>query len=214
MLKELRSPINAMKNQEIDILISTQNGCQGLDFANVSLVGVVDADSILNLPDFRAAERCFQLLVQVAGRSGRANIPGEVVIQTYNPDAPVIQMAAGQDYKRFYQQENRIRRLLQYPPYTELLMIVFSSGSEELCRDYSRSTAIYIEEMIDAKEDEIMLMGPASCPINKIKNRYRYQIILKCSSNLLLRSIAAQIIKRASPGDLKLEIDLNPMITM
>ncbi len=209
-----KSILTAMKSQEIDILIGTQMVAKGLDFANVSLVGIVDADSILNLPDFRAGERCFQLLVQAAGRAGRANIPGDVVIQTYNPDAPVIKLAASQDYKKFYHAENRIRRLLQYPPYTELLRIVFNSSSEERCRDFSLATAIYIEEMIDAKEDDIMLLGPAPCPIYKIKNRYRYQIILKCASSLLLRSIAANIIKKASPADLKLELDLNPMITM
>lgn len=209
-----KSILMAMQDQEIDILIGTQMVAKGLDFSNVSLVGVVDADSILNLPDFRAGERCFQLLVQAAGRAGRANIPGDVVIQTYNPDAPVIKLAASQDYRSFYQAENRIRRLLQYPPYTALLRIVFNSNSEERCRNFSVATAIYIEEMIDANEEEIMLLGPAPCPINKIKNRYRHQIILKCASILLLRSIAVKLIKRASPEDLKLELDLNPMITM
>ncbi len=206
--------LQAMKNKELDILIGTQMVAKGLDFPNVSLVGIVDADSILNLPDFRAAERCFQLLVQAAGRAGRADIPGEVLIQTYNPDAPVIQMAASQDYNSFYNEENRIRKLLDYPPYTELLRIVFHSDSDKLCREYSLSTALYIEEMIDAKEDDIMLLGPAPCPINKIRNRYRHQLIIKCASGCLLRSIAANIIKRGSPGDLRLEVDFNPMITM
>lgn len=209
-----KSILTAMKNQEIDILIGTQMVAKGLDFANVSLVGIVDADSILNLPDFRAGERCFQLLVQAAGRAGRANIPGDVVIQTYNPDAPVIQLAASQDYRSFYREENRLRRMLKYPPYTELLRIVFNSSIEKQCLDYSLATANFIEEMIDAKEDDIMLLGPAPCPISKIKNRYRYQIIIKCTSNLLLRSIAVNIIKRTDPADLKLELDLNPMITM
>lgn len=206
--------LTAMKNRDIDILIGTQMVAKGLDFANVSLVGVVDADSILNLPDFRSGERCFQLLVQAAGRAGRANVPGEVVIQTYNPDAPVIKLAASQDYKSFYREEDRLRRLLQYPPYTELLRIVLNSGSEKQCIESSRDIANYIEEMIDAKEDDIMVLGPAPCPISKIKNRYRYQMIIKCQSNLLLRSIAANISKKTVSGDLKLELDLNPMITM
>lgn len=206
--------LQAMKNREIDILIGTQMVAKGLDFPSVSLVGVVDADSILNLPDFRAAERCFQLLVQAAGRAGRADIAGDVFIQTYNPEAPVIQMAASQDYNSFYHEENRIRKLLDYPPYTDLLRIVFHSQSDEQCRSFSVATALYIEEMIDAKEDDIMLLGPAPCPIQKIRNRYRHQLILKCSSSLLLRSIAASIIKKGSPADLRLEVDLNPMITM
>lgn len=206
--------LKAMKNGELDILIGTQMVAKGLDFPGVSLVGVLDADSILNLPDFRAAERCFQLLVQAAGRAGRADIAGEVFIQTYNPEASVIQMAANQDYDSFYKQENRIRKLLEYPPYTNILRIVFHSKSDQQCRSYSLATALYIEEMIDAKEDDIMLLGPASCPIHKIRNRYRHQILLKCISSSLLHSIAACIIKRGSPEGLRLEVDLNPMITM
>lgn len=206
--------LTAMKNREIDILIGTQMVAKGLDFANVSLVGIVDADSILNLPDFRSGERCFQLLVQAAGRAGRANVPGDVVIQTYNPDAPVIKLAAAQNYQHFFREEDRLRRLLQYPPYTELLRVVFHSGSEKQCIEYSRTIGNYIEEMIDAKEDDIMILGPAPCPISKIKNRYRYQMIIKCPSNLLLRSIAANISKKNHPADLKLDLDLNPMMTM
>ncbi len=209
-----KSLLQAMKRQEIDILIGTQMVAKGFDFPSVSLVGVLDADSILNLPDFRAKERCFQLLVQAAGRAGRANIPGEVVIQTYNPDAPVIQMAADQDYNSFYNEENRLRKLLDYPPYTDLLRIVFHSDAQEQGQDYALATALFIEEMIDAKEDDIMLLGPAPCPIYKIRNRYRHQIIIKCVSSLLLRSIAANIIKRGSPGNIRLELDINPLITM
>lgn len=206
--------LQAMKKRELDILIGTQMVAKGLDFSGVSLVGVLDADSILNLPDFRAAERCFQLLVQAAGRAGRAGIAGEVFIQTYNPEAEVIQMAASQDYHSFYKQENRIRKLLEYPPYTNILRIVFHSPVDEQCRSYSLDTALYIEEMIDAKEDDIMLLGPAPCPIHKIRNRYRHQIIIKCVSSSLLHSIAASIINRGSPEGLRLEVDLNPMITM
>jgi len=209
-----KSILAAMKDREIDILIGTQMVAKGLDFPFVSLVGVVDADSMLNLPDFRARERCFQLLVQVAGRAGRADIPGEVVFQTYNVAEPLFQMAASQDYRSFYAEEIRIRSLLEYPPFTDLLRLVISGNTEVQCKKYSQTIAAYIEEMIDAQEDDIMILGPAPCPISKIKNRYRYQIMIKCSSSLLLRSIAAKINNRNHPADIKLELDLNPMVTM
>lgn len=206
--------LEAMKERRIDILIGTQMVAKGLDFPLVSLVGVVDADSMLNLPDFRARERCFQLLVQVAGRAGRADIPGEVVIQTYNSQEPLFQKVVSYDYLSFYNDEINIRKLLEYPPFTDILRIVISGEAETTCRKYSCELAKYIEEILDAKEDNIMILGPAPCPISKIKTRYRYQIMIKCYSNLLLRSIAAKINTRNHPAGIKLELDLNPMATI
>ncbi len=203
-----------MKARRIDILIGTQMVAKGLDFPLVSLVGVVDADSLLNLPDFRARERCFQLLVQVAGRAGRADIPGEVVIQTYNPQEPLFAKVVSQDYKSFYDDEITIRRRLDYPPFNDILRMVVSSENESVCQKHSNELAKYIEEMIDAKEDSIMILGPAPCPISKIKNRFRYQILIKCNSSLLLRSIAAKMNNIAHPANLKLELDINPMVTI
>jgi primosomal protein N' (replication factor Y) len=203
-----------MKERHIDILIGTQMVAKGLDFPLVSLVGVVDADSLLNLPDFRARERCFQLLVQVAGRAGRADIPGEVVIQTYNPQEPLFEKVVSQDYKSFYDDEIKIRRRLDYPPYNDILRMVVSSENESSCQKHINELAKYIEEMLDAKEDSIMILGPAPCPISKIKSRYRYQILIKCNSSLLLRSIAAKINNITNPANIKLELDINPMVTI
>jgi primosomal protein N' (replication factor Y) len=203
-----------MKEGRIDILIGTQMVAKGLDFPLVSLVGVVDADSLLNIPDFRARERCFQLLVQVAGRAGRAEIPGEVVIQTYNPQEPLFQKVIHHDYQSFYNDEIKIRKLLEYPPVTDILRIVVSGETESVCQKYSSEMAKFIEEMIDAKEDNIMILGPAPCPISKIKRRYRYQIMIKCYSSLLLRSIAAKINNRNHPASIKLELDINPVATI
>lgn len=209
-----KSILDRMKRKEIDILIGTQMVAKGLDFPNVSLVGIVDADSILNLPDFRAGERCFQLLVQAAGRAGRSNTAGEVVIQTYNPDNPIIRLAASQDYRRFYEQEIRMRKLLIYPPYTQLLRIVCSSEAEDQVQQSALAIAHHIEEIIDASEEEIIVLGPASCPIYKIRNRFRYQIIIKCASLSLLRSIAKYILTTGVPKDVKMEIDFNPISTI
>lgn len=206
--------LDQMKNRDIDILIGTQMVAKGLDFPFVSLVGIIDADSILYLPDFRAGERCFQLLVQAAGRAGRGSRAGEVVIQTYNPDNPVIRMAVNQDYRSFYEYEIKQRRLLNYPPFTRLLRIVCSSPDEKTVQDHALAAMHYIEELIDASEDDIMLMGPAPCPINKISNRFRYQIIVKCSNFSLLRSIGSYIIASATRKHVKMDIDLNPITTI
>jgi primosomal protein N' (replication factor Y) len=209
-----KSILDRMKRKEIDILIGTQMVAKGLDFPNVSLVGIVDADSILNLPDFRAGERCFQLLVQAAGRAGRSNTAGEVVIQTYNPDNPIIRLAGTQDYKRFYEQEIRLRKLLVYPPFTQLLRIVLSSEAEENVQQSANAVAHHIEEIIDASEEEIMVLGPASCPIYKIRNRYRYQIIIKCVGLSLLRSVAKYILSTGVPKNVKMDLDFNPISTI
>jgi primosomal protein N' (replication factor Y) len=209
-----KSILERMRNKQIDILIGTQMVAKGLDFPNVSLVGIVDADSLLNLPDFRSGERCFQLLVQAAGRAGRSSTSGQVVIQTYNPDEPVIQMAARQDYSGFYNHEIRLRRLLKYPPFTHLLRVVFSAEWEDMVSNEAQSTAAYIADILDAKEDEILILGPAPCPINKIRNRFRHQLMVKCNSLPLLRSIARYIINRGTPKNVKIDIDLDPITTL
>lgn len=207
--------LHRMKNREIDILIGTQMVAKGLDFPNVSLVGIIDADGMLNIPDFRAGERCFQLLVQAAGRAGRAQQAGEVLVQTFNPDVSIIQMAAKQDYLQFYLEEIKNRKLLDYPPFTKLLRLVISSTEEQLCINVSSSIAEYVNEITDASEEEFVLLGPAPCPINKLKNRFRYHLILKSHHELLLKSIAAYIInRRISNKNIKIEVDFNPMAIM
>ncbi|MEN6462011.1 MAG: primosomal protein N' [Syntrophomonas sp.] len=205
--------LEEMKKHQIDILIGTQMVAKGLDFPYVSLVGVVDADGMLNIPDFRAAERCFQLIVQAGGRAGRGDYPGEVVIQSYNPENPVIQMAAQQDYFKFYQEEIKLRKLLHYPPFTNLLRVVINSDNEPDARKVCRDMAEYINEIIDAREEDIQILGPAPCPISKIRNRYRYQVLVKCDNLLLICSIAQYIIYRGN-NNTRVEIDINPLMTM
>ncbi|HHW61042.1 MAG TPA: primosomal protein N', partial [Syntrophomonadaceae bacterium] len=206
--------IKDMMNGNIDILIGTQMVAKGLDFPAVSLVGVIDADSMLNLPDFRAAERCFQLLVQAAGRAGRSDTPGEVVIQTYQPDHPVILLAAEQDYPSFYRYELSRRQLLQYPPFTHILRIVISARNERLLKNYVQEFAVFIEELLGANEGEFWILGPAPCPIQKINKVFRYQILLKSSSLPLLQSANEYIYLRKRPQGIRLEQDLNPIATM
>lgn len=205
--------LKGMKQKKIDILVGTQMVAKGLDFPGVSLVGIVDADSMLNLPDFRAAERTFQLIVQAAGRAGRGDLPGEVVIQTYDPDNLVIQMASRQDYAGFYAEEIKLRLLLNYPPFTCILRIVTAAELNQNAFELSNTISQYVNDIIDAKEEEIVIMGPAPCPIYKLRNRFRYQLMVKCSNILLLQSIGRYIIDKFNYKDIKIEVDINPAMT-
>ncbi len=209
-----KSILDRMRNGQIDILVGTQMVAKGLDFPNVSLVGIIDADLMLNLPDFRAGEKCFQLLVQSAGRAGRGQSRGEVVIQTFNPDHLIINKAADQDFLSFYQYESELRRRLDYPPFTRLLRLVFSGEEESAVLAASQAAAHFIEELIDASEIDIKLMGPASCPIGKIRNRFRYQLMVRCAAPELLRSIATYILARPSFKNVKMDIDFDPISTL
>jgi primosomal protein N' (replication factor Y) len=206
--------LRLMQDKKIDILIGTQMVAKGLDFPAVSLVGVVDADSSLNLPDFRSAERCFQLIVQAAGRAGRGDIAGEVVIQTYNPHSNIIQMAARQDYMAFYKSEIMVRETLHYPPFTNLLRIVVVAEEEQEASADSQEITEYIRDITDASEEYLEILGPAPCPLAKIRNRYRYQIIVKCDSLLLITSIAKYIIYNDTKFSSRVEVEVNPLTTI
>lgn len=209
-----QSILRRMKQKEIDILIGTQMVAKGLDFPDVSLVGIVDADSMLNLPDFRAGERAFQLIVQAAGRAGRSDLSGEVVIQTYNPDNAIIKMASEQDYISFYCEEIKLRRLLNYPPFTSILRIVVAAELETVALEVSDMMSGYINDIIDAKEDEIIILGPAPCPIYRLRNRYRYQIMIKCENMLLLQSIGRYTLEKFHYKEARIEVDINPVMSL
>lgn len=161
---------------EADILLGTQMIAKGLDFPNVTLVGVLNADTSLNLPDFRSSERTFQLLTQVAGRAGRANKPGEVLIQTYNPNHYAIQLAKEQDYEAFYRYEMRIRKALSYPPYYFTVGLTLSHKDEQEVIKKSYEIVTLIKEGLT---DKIKILGPTPKPVARTHNLYHYQIIIK-----------------------------------
>ena len=161
---------------EADILLGTQMIAKGLDFPNVTLVGVLNADTSLNLPDFRSSERTFQLLTQVAGRAGRANKPGEVLIQTYNPNHYAIQLAREQDYEAFYRYEMRIRKALSYPPYYFTVGLTLSHKDEQEVIKKSYEIVTLIKEGLT---DKIKILGPTPKPVARTHNLYHYQIIIK-----------------------------------
>ncbi|NLB51587.1 MAG: primosomal protein N' [Syntrophomonadaceae bacterium] len=203
--------LNKMKNKQIDILVGTQMVAKGFNFPDVSLVGIIDIDNMLCLPDYRAAERCFQLIVQAAGRAGRGSLPGEVVIQTYNADSEVIKYAARQDYFNFYTYEIKGRKLLEYPPFKELLRIVVSSAEEDMASADAGLIKTLIEEIIDASEEKVDILGPAPSPRYKIKDKYRYQLLVKADEFWLLNSIGKQILADRHLFKAKLELELNPL---
>ena len=161
---------------EADILLGTQMIAKGLDFPNVTLVGVLNADTSLNLPDFRSSERTFQLLTQVAGRAGRANKPGEVLIQTYNPNHYAIQLAREQDYEAFYRYEMKIRKALSYPPYYFTVGLTLSHKDEQEVIKKSYEIVTLIKEGLT---DKIKILGPTPKPVARTHNLYHYQIIIK-----------------------------------
>lgn len=175
--KSYEKTLMSFRKGEIDILIGTQMIAKGLDFPNVTLVGVINADTALNLPDFRASERTFQLLTQVAGRAGRGIIPGEVYIQTCAPFNSAIQYAVKHDFENFYIEEIDVREQLEYPPSGHLVVIKFSSESEEKVSEYSEK--IFNEIGIVINNEKTMLSPPCPSPISKIKNKYRYAIMIR-----------------------------------
>ncbi len=203
----------AMRRGDVDILVGTQMIAKGLDFPNLTLVGVVAADLALNVPDLRSGERAFQLTTQVAGRAGRHQ-SGEVIVQTYQPNSEILQAAARQDYQSFYRREIMQRKLAEYPPFSSMIRVVISAGSMDLAVEVGRKLAINLQRTLEdlQVEDKVRYFGPKPCPRVKIKNRYRLQIMLKGRDLTLMR----MVLRRATeslrlPPDTNLAIDVEPL---
>lgn len=169
-----------MRKRDIDILIGTQMIAKGLDFEGVSLVGILMADISLNLPDYRANERTYQLISQVSGRSGRGDVAGRVILQTYHPTHFAIQTAAQNDYERFYEKEIALREHFSYPPFVSLVMIIAAAKKPEPGPAALREITGAMRAFIRARElDYVQLIGPSPCSIPRLRNRYRHQLVLK-----------------------------------
>ncbi len=204
--------IQSIRDGEVDIAVGTQMIAKGFDFPGVALVGVINADPLLGLPDFRARERAFQLMVQVAGRAGRGATKGKVLIQTVEPDASFFELVQKEDFEGFYHQEIAYRLALGYPPFTHLIKLVFSGSKESLVKEEADFSRMLIDEMVGELDEDIDVLGPAPCIRSKIKNRYRYQMLLKSSELGLMRSITRYIINRGLPSRVRLEVDVDPLI--
>ena len=206
--------LQAFGQGEADILLGTQMIAKGLDFPNVTLVGVLNADTALNLPDFRSSERTFQLLTQVAGRAGRAEKPGQVLIQTYNPNHYAIRFAQEQDYEGFYEYEMGIRRSMAYPPYTFTVGLTLSHISEELIVKKAYEIVGFFRENLS---DKIQILGPTPKPIARTHNLFHYQILLKYRREDRLEAVLNAILdwsQGKENKDLRLSIDHEPQNVM
>ena len=197
-------------NHEADILLGTQMIAKGLDFPNVTLVGVINADTGLNLPDFRASERSFELLMQVAGRAGRADKKGEVLIQTFNPHHYAIEMTKAQDYEKFYEMEMRFSRELSYPPYYFTVQVLVSHQDEEVAIQKSYEIAQLLKQNLTEKAK---ILGPTARPIARTHNLYHYQILVKYRFEEELESALNQVLELTQLRDnknLRVLIDSEP----
>lgn len=200
--------ITAFKNHEYDILLGTQMIAKGLDFKEVTLVGVINADTSLNIPDFRSSEYTFQLLSQVAGRSGRGEKEGEVIIQTYNKDHYAIQCAASHDYLSFYEKEMKIRHELDYPPYYYLTSIKVLSSDYKEAGIESKKVGEYLKSNLKNS----ILLGPSIAGVFRINNVYRFQLIIKYKKEENLYSVLSSLLEHyASNRNVKIDIDFNPL---
>ncbi|MFC3040280.1 primosomal protein N' [Virgibacillus xinjiangensis] len=198
-------------NKEADILLGTQMIAKGLDFENVTLVGVLTADSMLHLPDFRSAEKTFQLLTQVSGRAGRHELAGEVIVQTYTPDHYSIELASTYNYQDFFMKEMSVRRTFQYPPYMFLALLTVSHKNQVKAVQATQNIA---QMLMKAVKPETIVLGPTPSAIPRIKDRYRYQCMVKYKNEPHLRDYMEKILDYYSDNikkdDLLITIDMQP----
>jgi len=200
--------VDAMLAREIDILVGTQMVAKGHDFPGVALVGVLSADSLLNFPDFRSAERCFSLLTQVAGRAGREG-GGRVYIQTYNADHYALSCAAQHAYADFYRQELPFRQELEYPPCGHLVNLVFASNDHDLVQRSAQKFGLDLQRLAT----DIEILGPSPCPLSRLRGKSRYQILLKSTDRRALRRCLDRMsdVTAKIPRCVQLHIDVDPL---
>jgi primosomal protein N' (replication factor Y) len=198
--EDFERALNALNEGQLDLLVGTQMIAKGHDIHGVTLVGVVGADMALGMPDFRAAERTFQLLTQVAGRAGRGNMPGKVVLQTYFQDHYAVQYAAQHDFTGFYEKELQFRSWMHYPPYSALANVLVRSDKLDEALQWSGTLGKWFEK---TRHEGVRVMGPAAAPIIRLKRDYRYHFVLKSPSreklNAVLRSMLIYAVQQKIP---------------
>ena len=203
--------LNKFRNENIDILIGTQMVVKGHHFPNVTLVGVIAADGSLNMNDYRANEITFQILTQVAGRAGREQLEGNVIIQTYNPENFSIQEAQKQNYNKFYETEIALRKQLKYPPFCDIIVIGFNSTNEDEIKKVSQEIFEKLKDKID--KEQFNIFKPMPSPIDKIQNKFRWRIIIKGNmteeANKIFNDTLKEIYQK-NYKNTKITIDVNP----
>jgi primosomal protein N' (replication factor Y) (superfamily II helicase) len=202
--------LRELQAKEIDILVGTQMITKGHDFPFITLVGVIAADTSLNMPDFRAAEKTFQMLTQVAGRSGRGNTPGKVVIQTFNPQHYALKHTQNHDYKSFYAEEINHRKALQYPPFGRMINIRLSSTNKEALDDAATDAGKLAHKLSAGRGNAAEIIGPAESPIARIQGRFRKQLLIKGRNIKILHAIAREILETCANSAVKITADVDP----
>ncbi len=204
--------LNDFAEGKYDILIGTQMVAKGLNFPNVTLVGVLGADSAMYSEDFRSFERSFSLLAQVVGRAGRGECPGRAIIQTADPGSNLIELAKNQDYDSFYNEEILNRRLMVYPPYCDICLVSASSAVKEKAEQVLNKVFENIKNLLDGefKGVKLIILGPSSAAVSKVNNRYRFRMIIKCRNNTEFRKMLRSAVNVKLTGDSAVSVDINP----
>jgi len=206
--------LDKFRQENINILIGTQMVVKGHHFPNVTLVGAIFADTSLNIGDFRANERTFQTLTQVAGRAGRGNDEGRVIIQTFNPENYAIQYSKTQNYDLFYSTEIGIRKQLKYPPFCDIIAIALTGNNEKNLVTFSKNIHMYLRDRVIKEKFGVLLYSPVQCPIYKIKDKYRMRILIKClyddRMHKLLNDMLEKFEKESKKFGSKVIIQVNP----
>jgi primosomal protein N' (replication factor Y) len=210
-VRDFERVLGGFRAGDIDILVGTQMIAKGHDFPMVTLVGVLAADAALSLPDFRAAERTFQLLTQVAGRSGRGDRPGEVVIQSYFPDHYTFQLACTHRFEDFYARESRYRKAMFYPPFTALAGILITDRDKVRAAEHARDVAHFLDTV---RTDSVRILGPAPAPLERVKRLHRYQLLVKAASRATLHRMLTALRRHLEEQKLtgtRVFIDVDPV---
>jgi len=209
--EDYRRILGDFRTGKIDILLGTQMIAKGLHFPNVTLVGIIHADLALHQPDFRAGERTFQLLTQVAGRAGRGDVEGEVFVQAFTPFHPAIQCARRHDFVSYYDQELEMRKSLHYPPFTRVAMLTLKGRNEAKVK-YSADHARHELDRLLAGWRDVTIAGPAPAPLLKVETFYRHQIMIRIPRMpALSRALATLVRTLTLPEDVTLTVDIDPV---
>ena len=206
--------LDRVARHDVDVLLGTQMIAKGLDYPNVTLVGVIDADVGINLPDFRASERAFQLISQVAGRAGRGPKGGDVIVQTRVPGHHAVQCAVAHDYVRFVKEEMEGRVHPPYPPTVRLANIVLSGEQEVATMELAQAAGDWITRAMSGMRGAVEMVGPAPCAIERIKQRWRWHLLLRTTNRAALTSVARRFLTGfdvPSRGGLRVSFDRDPV---
>jgi primosomal protein N' (replication factor Y) len=208
---DFRTILGDFRTGKIDILLGTQMIAKGLHFPNVTLVGIIFADLALHQPDFRAGERTFQLLTQVAGRAGRGDVEGEVFVQAFTPFHPAIQYSRRHDFAGFYEQEIEFRQQLSYPPLSRIALLMLKGRNEEKVKFSAEHLRKELDKALSGLKG-LIVAGPAAAPLQRAETYYRYQLTLRFARMSLLSQRLAELTQKLTlPDDVSLTVDIDPV---